>query len=103
MSDLTWMSCTLSQKLPLLADRRNANLNNFMFDRLSKRELRDDRKINTKANDAPFFKVKVPKLEAYKRFVNYSVAVQWNSLPAETRNANNKNVFKASQKKIILA
>ena len=88
---------------PLLKDRRRAHLNNFMYDRLSRHELRDDREIRTRAHDAPLFKAKVPKLEAYKRSVNYSGAVQWNGLSAEMHNMGNKTIFKAKQKSVMLA
>ena len=44
----------------------------------------------------------VPKLEAYKRSVEYAGAVQWNDLPAELRNIGLFSHFKAKQKDAML-
>ena len=59
---------------------------NFMYSSLSDRSDRsklDVREINTRPQDAPLFKVKVLKLKAYKRSVEYRGSVQWNSLVSE--------------------
>ena len=63
----------------------------------------DNRNIRTSAHDAPLFKVKVPKLEMYKRSVEYAGAVQWNMLPAEVRNIKEQNALKNKQKDIMEA
>ena len=83
----------------MLQDRRVAHLNNFMYGRLSRINLQDQRDIRSRAHDAPVFLVGVPKLEAYKHSVEYTGAVQWNNLPLEVRNINNSVSFKTHQKK----
>ena len=89
-------------KMPMLTDRRKAHINNFMFKRLGKPELVDGRNIRTRAHDAPLFKVKVPKCEAYKRSVEYAGSLQWNTLPKQIRSTDSYNAFKARQKAIML-
>ena len=85
-------------KMPMLDVRRTAHINNFMFKRLEKLDLVDDRNIRTRAHDAPLFKVKVPKCEAYKRSVEYAGSLQWNNLPSRMRNIDSYDSFKAKQK-----
>ena len=87
--------------MPKLADRRICHINNFMYGRLTNDQLVDKRNINTRAHDAPLFKVKVPKIETYKRSVEYAGAVRWNLLPTEIRNIDNSISFKLKQKKIM--
>ena len=84
-------------KCSMLKVRREAHLNNFMYQRLDRPEGRDDRNLCTGAHDAPLFKVKIPKLEAYKRAAKYRGAVQWNDLPVKTRLINNFASFKSFQ------
>ena len=86
-------------KCPKLKHRRTAHVNNFMYDKLDDKNLRDLREINTRAHDAPLFRVKIPKIETYKRSVEYRGAVQWNNLPTEMRLTNNVSSFRAKQKK----
>ena len=43
--------------MPKLQERRRAHINNFMYKRLDKAALRDNRDIRTRAHDAPLFKV----------------------------------------------
>ena len=62
-------------KTSMLKDMRIAHLNNFMYNRLSRDHLLDQRDIRTRAHDAPMFLVKVPKLEAYKSSVEYTGAI----------------------------
>ena len=62
--------------MPMLEVRRTAHVNNFMYNRLKRTKLLDERDIRTRAHDAPLFKVAVPKLEAYKRSLQYAGAVQ---------------------------
>ena len=80
-----------------LKDRREAHLNIFMYGKLGCPALRDNRNIRTRAHDAPLFKVKVPKFEAYKRAVEYSGSVQWNELPVDTRLLRSVTSFKKHQ------
>ena len=82
-------------------ERRAAHTNNFMFGRLNDPKYVDNRDIRTRAHDAPLFKVKVPKLEMHKRSVEYAGAVQWNGLPAESRNIREQDKFKKMQKDIM--
>ena len=89
-------------KMPMLSKRRAAHVNNFMFKRLANKTLVDKRDIRTRAHDAPLFKVRVPKNEAYKRSVEYAGSLQWNGLPKEVRNINSFEVFKARQKMQML-
>ena len=89
-------------KMPLLRIRRKAHVNNFMYKRLRKETLCDDRDIRTRAHDAPLFKVKIPKNEAFKRSVQYAGALQWNSLETEVRNIPNFNTFKLRQKREMM-
>ena len=86
----------------MLKDRRIAHLNNFMYGRLSRENTLDQRDIRTRAHDAPMFLVKVPKLEAYKRSVEYTGAIQWNNLPPDVRNIDNVANFKQTQKTLLL-
>ena len=89
-------------KFPMLETRRRAHINNFMYKRLKKVSLVDTRDIRTRAHDAPLFKIKIPKNEAYKRSVQYAGAVQWNSLSKETRNVESFDRFKLGQKRAML-
>ena len=84
-------------KCPMLKNRREAHLNNFMYGKLKCSDVRDNRKLNTRAHDAPHFTVKIPQIETYKRAVEYRGAVQWNELPVKTRSINNFAQFKAYQ------
>ena len=83
----------------MLARRRAAHINNFMYNRLGNEALVDNRDIRTRAHDAPLFKVVVPKVEAYKRSVVYAGALQWNNLKKETHCINSFEAFKSNQKK----
>ena len=85
-------------KTPQLKDRRLAHMNNFMYSRLGSREHVDSRDIRTRAHDAPLFKVKIPKLEIYKRSVEYAGAVQWNGLDTHVRETATLQQFKSKQK-----
>ena len=90
-------------KVPKLEDRRLAHVNNFMYGRLKRPQLIDVRDVRTRAHDAPMFKIKVPKNEAYKRSVEYYGSNQWNSLPVNIRNIDDYVAFKTKQKAIMLA
>ena len=46
--------------------------------------------------------VKKPNLEAYKRSINYSGAVNWNNLPNDLKNIDIFEIFKFNQKKEML-
>ena len=89
-------------KVPLLQARREAHINNFMFGRLSRRNLVDGRDICTRLHDAPLFLVKVPNLEVYKRSIEYSGAIQWNGLPPDIRGIQNAAMFKSTQKSNLM-
>ena len=89
-------------KVPRLQMRRNAHINNFMYGRLKVPALLDAREIRTRAHDAPLFKVKVPKVEAYKRSIEYAGSLHWNSLSSDIRNIRVLEVFKAKQKATML-
>ena len=90
-------------KMPRLEHRRSAHINNFMYNRLNRTELVDNRAIKTTAHDAPLFKVVTPKLEAYKRSVQYAGALQWNGLPKDYRSIKNFESFKSKQKAVMLS
>ena len=85
-------------KVPKLEARRKAHVNNFMYGRLTRLHLLNNR---TRAHDAPLFTVKVPRVEAYKREVEFYGSVQWNSLPADIRKIDNLMSFKSGQKDVI--
>ena len=90
---------TKIQKLEL---RREDHINSFMYGRLENIDLVDTRKIRTRAHSAPLFKVKIPKLSAYKRSVEYAGATRWNDLPPCIRRLDNQDTFKAKQNQILL-
>ena len=89
-------------KVPLLARRRSAHVNNFMYNRLRRVNLVDRRQIRTRAHDAPLFKIRVPKVEAYKRSVEYAGSLSLNSLPKDLRAITTYDAFKARQETIML-
>ena len=89
-------------KMPKLKVRRNAHLNNFMYNRVKSNVGVDGRDIRTRAHDAPLFTITVPKLEAYKRSVQYAGASKWNELPANLRNIGSFSHFKANQRDTML-
>ena len=86
---------------PMLEDRRKVHINNFMFSRKGDRERMDRKEVRTRAHDGPLFKVKTPRVETYKRAVEYAGSVQWNKLPAEVRNIIDVNEFKRHQKNFL--
>ena len=88
-------------KIPMLASRRSAHINNFMYNRLRIQSLVDKRDIRTRAHDAPVFKVEIPNVETYKRSVRYAGALQWNNLSKETRNITTFKAFKENQKAVM--
>ena len=92
----------IETKIPKLELRREAHINNFMYGRLENIDLVDTRKIRTRAHSAPLFKVKIPKLSAYKRSVEYAGATRWNNLPPDIRRLDNQDTFKAKQNQILL-
>ena len=91
-----------STKVLMLRVRRGVHISNFMFGRSSREKLMDGRNISTRAHDAPLFKLKVPRVEAYKRSVEYVGSLCWNTLPSELRNIKDSKIFKARQKAIML-
>ena len=92
-----------STRMPKLQARHTAHINNFMYKRLGKADLRDNREIRTRAHDAPLFRTYIPKNEAYKRSMIYSGSHQWNNLPAAVRNIKNFAEFKTKQKQAMLS
>ena len=91
-----------STNVPFLKDRRKAHVRNFMYTRLTHKDLINTREIRTRAHDAPLFNVSIPRCEAYKRSVGYFGSVEWNNLPPATRNINPYLAFKYLQKKTML-
>ena len=89
-------------KTPMLKARRIAHVNNFMYNRLGNSLYVDNRNIRNRAHDAPLFKVKIPKIEMYKRSVEYAGAVQWNELAQDLRGIRSFQLFKSKQKAIML-
>ena len=71
-----------------LEKRRKVHLKNFMFQKKLDRTLFDVANAHTRARDAPLFKVKIPKIEAYKRSTLYNGAIEWNSLSVDVRNVD---------------
>ena len=90
-------------KTPKLKARRFAHLNSFMYSRLKDPLLVDARDIRTRAHDAPLFKIKIPKIEMYKRAVEYSGALQWNDLSPAIRGIENSKLFKTKQKAVMMS
>ena len=86
----------------MLGDRRVAHVNNFMYTRLGNPSYIDNRDIRTRAHDVPLLSVKVPKIEMYKRSLNYAGAVQWNNLDPDIRAIKNLHLFKSRQKAIMM-
>ena len=86
-------------KVPKLENRRKVHLRNFMFQMKSNENLLCSTDICTRLRDAPLFKTKIPRCEAYKRSVIYNGAVEWNSLSAELRNIDLLLTFKFHQKR----
>ena len=89
-------------KVPKLDVRREAHVNNFMYNRLSMAHLVDERDIRTRAHDAPMFIVDFPNLMAFKRAVKYAGSLQWNKLPSDIRNLASLDAFKQKQKDLML-
>ena len=85
-----------------LPNRRETHICNFMFKRLSKEHLVDERDIQTRRHDAPLFKVDFPNKEPFKRSVKYHGSNTWNNLPVATRSIDDYFAFKHSQKKILI-
>ena len=86
-------------RVPYLKERRRAHKLNFMYKRLSRKELLNNREIRTRAHDAPLFEV---ACEAFKRSIGYSGSVLWNELPPVVRNTASYIEFKNIQKKAML-
>ena len=85
--------------LPRLGVRREAHLCNFMFKRKEAGKHLNTRNVRTRLHDAPVFDLGAPNNETYKRSVKYKGARTWNSLPADVRNINSYEHFKAHQKR----
>ena len=85
-------------KTAKLEFRRKVHLRNYMYSKLIVKSLLDDVLVNTRARDAPLFKVITPNLETFKRSVLYNGALEWNSLSVDLRNANHILSFKLQQK-----
>ena len=90
-------------KVPFLKERRTSHILNFMYKRKSdKPQLLDNREIRTRAHDAPLYRVKIPRCEAFKRSVGYFGAEAWNALSPKIRNTNSYLEFKRDQKRKLL-
>ena len=74
------------------------HLRNFMFQMKNDTNLLHSSDIGTRSRDAPLFKTKIPKTEAYKRSVLYNGAIEWNSLSVDLRNMDLLLPFKFHQK-----
>ena len=85
----------------MLDARKEAHVNNFMYNRLKRSDLVDTKDIRTRAHDTPLFKISIPKVQAYKRAVKYAGALQWNSLPRKHCGIGSFVEFKAKQKLIM--
>ena len=72
-----------------------------MYKRLGNLSLVDRRDVRTRAHDAPLFKIKVPKCEAYKRSIEYAGSLQWNNLNKDLRSIDDFDRFKARQKMLM--
>ena len=84
-------------KMPKLKKRREAHVNNFMYNRLKNVALVDNRNIRTRAHDAPLFKVSIPTNEAYKRSLQYVVlsnGIIWTKICAILITSNHSNYYK---------
>ena len=86
-------------KVPKLENRRKVHLRNYMFQMKNNVSLLCPSDIGTRLRDAPLFKTKIPKNDAYKRSVLYNGAVEWNSLSVELRNEDLLLPFKFHQKR----
>ena len=78
-----------------------AHLCNFMYRRLNRYHLLDDREINPRMHDAPIFNVPFPNKETFKRSVIYPGSVTWNDLPVDTRAIKDIGSFKNLQKGLM--
>ena len=85
-------------KDPKLFNRRKAHLRNFMYQRKTNESLLDVVDVGTRSRDAPLFKTKFPRNEAYKRSVLYNGATEWNSLSVDVRNVDHFLPFKYLQR-----
>ena len=85
--------CKGFTKMPHLENRRVTHIN-----RVSKPSLLDDSEIRTMAHDTQLFKLQVPKVEAYKRSLQFAGSLQWNNLPVETRNIRSIDLLKSKQR-----
>ena len=84
---------------PFPQDRCKSHVLNFMFNRKKNSSLLNKREIRTRSHDAPFFNVKFPRCEAFKRSVGYFGSESWNALDPATRNTKEYLAFKHLQKK----
>ena len=89
-------------KCASLSSRREAHVCNFMYRRLAREELVDNRNIPTRQHDAPLYVVDFPHKETFKRSVKYSGSTVWNNLSPSVRSINNYEAFKAHQKRVML-
>ena len=87
--------------LPLLAFRRVVHLRNYihMFKRSKIRNSLDKSNIRTRAHTAPLFKIPKSDTKAFDRSILVKGGLEWNNLPAHTRNIETYDSFKLSQKK----
>ena len=88
-------------KCAMLPDRRNSHVCNFMYKRLSREDLVDDREIHTRQHDAPTFTVVFPRIETFKRSIKYHGSSSWNELPTDVRLIKTYPAFKAHQNNLL--
>ena len=62
--------------VPKVGDRQICHMNDFMYKRLTREQLVDRCNNNTRAHDAQLFVVKIPRIETYKRSVEYAGSVR---------------------------
>ena len=81
-------------KINLLADRRQAHLTKTAFVSSLDDKVIDKRNIRTRAHNARLIKVKRPKNPAYRKSLEFRIAMTWNSLDVQTRAIKDYSAFK---------
>ena len=84
--------------LAMLEKRRESHILNFMYKRKSDPTYLDQKKLQTRAYQAPKFNVPNYSLSQFKNSILYKGSSLWNKLPAETKNIQTFSAFKTKTK-----
>ena len=85
-------------KMPMLKDRREAHLMNFMFKRSRDPEYTVNRNIPTRAHQGPILFRVTAHCEVYYRCIEHYGSMLWNMLPAPARLLPTLTSFKLDRK-----